>query len=352
MFEKVNPQHPDKVADRIAGAVVDLAYAKSENPKVAAEVLLGHGLCSLQIETSERLTAEELEAIVHRIAGEEVEVRALIVPQDVHLADNQAGAVRCGDNGIFRGCAPTHEQKLLTAIATSIYDRYPTDGKYILNTRKKAEHFDEDYCIYGGGLTICQSHASEKDIKRMLNDFFMEDGVDMTHLNPDERRQKASGMQDSDGKHSEVWGTMIDELYHIGVIKGTRNGEQMTLDSEHMYELEYNINPLGPWTGGTDVDCGATNRKLGSDMGDGVTGGGLHGKDLSKADVSVNIWAYLESIRTGHEVTACCSIGDETVCGIPYRDIVEQARLYIHTLGGFERFAEWGLIRVDRESEK
>ena len=60
MFEKVNPQHPDKVADRIAGAIVDLAYAKSENPKVAAEVLLGHGLCSLQIETSERLTAEVL----------------------------------------------------------------------------------------------------------------------------------------------------------------------------------------------------------------------------------------------------------------------------------------------------
>ena len=71
----------------------------------------------------------------------------------------------------------------------------------------------------------------------------------------------------------------------------------------------------------------------------------MHGKDLSKADVSVNIWAYLESIRTGREVTACCSIGDETVNGIPYRDIVEQARLYIHSLGGFERFAEWGLIR-------
>ena len=32
MFEKVNPCHPDKLADRIAGALVDLAYAKSENP--------------------------------------------------------------------------------------------------------------------------------------------------------------------------------------------------------------------------------------------------------------------------------------------------------------------------------
>ena len=56
------------------------------------------------------------------------------------------------------------------------------------------------------------------------------------------------------------------------------------------------INPLGPWTGGINVDCGCTNRKLGSDMGDGVTGGGLMGKDLSKADVSVNIVCYLKAV--------------------------------------------------------
>ena len=316
MFEKVNPQHPDKVADRIAGAIVDLCYTKSEWPKVAAEVLLGHGLCSLQIETSERLTAEELEAIVHRIAGEEVEVRALIVPQDVHLADNQAGAVRCGDNGIFRGCAPTHEQKLLTAIATSIYERYPTDGKYIIgkympNLKKAIGERGRDQIVPSDedtrsfAVTICQSNATYDEILKTFHDFFEGNGG---------------------GKASP----------HVSTLKGK--------DGLTRYYSAL-INPLGPWTGGPDVDCGATNRKLGSDMGDGVTGGGLHGKDLSKADVSVNIWCYLESIRTGREVTACCSIGDETVNGIPYRDIVEQARLYIHTLGGFERFAEWGLIR-------
>ena len=32
MIEKVNPSHPDKVADRIAGAIVDLAYTKNKNP--------------------------------------------------------------------------------------------------------------------------------------------------------------------------------------------------------------------------------------------------------------------------------------------------------------------------------
>ena len=35
MIEKVNPSHPDKVADRIAGAIVDLAYAYDMNPKIA-----------------------------------------------------------------------------------------------------------------------------------------------------------------------------------------------------------------------------------------------------------------------------------------------------------------------------
>ena len=33
MFEKVNPKHPDKVADRIAGAIVDLAYKRNKTPK-------------------------------------------------------------------------------------------------------------------------------------------------------------------------------------------------------------------------------------------------------------------------------------------------------------------------------
>ncbi|MCD8353321.1 MAG: S-adenosylmethionine synthetase N-terminal domain-containing protein, partial [Clostridiales bacterium] len=51
MIEKVNPSHPDKCADRIAGAIVDLAYSLEDNPKVAVEVLLGHGYCKIMMET-------------------------------------------------------------------------------------------------------------------------------------------------------------------------------------------------------------------------------------------------------------------------------------------------------------
>ena len=105
------------------------------------------------------------------------------------------------------------------------------------------------------------------------------------------------------------------------------------------------VNPLGDWSGGTDVDSGVSNRKLGSDMADSVTGGGLHGKDLSKADVSVNIYAWLKAQETGKPVQLVCAIGDDTVDGVPYAEIVETARRYIQSLGGFEKFAEWGLVR-------
>ena len=260
MIEKVNPSHPDKVADRIAGAIVDLAYAAEENPKIAVEVLIGHGVCHAIIETTAELDKESIAEAIVRIAGE-VLVDLYITKQDKHLSDNQADGFRCGDNGIFKGMPVTGEQKKLSQIARDIFSVYPFDGKYILD---------------GNRLILCQSNAETQHLR---------------------------------------------EIYP---------------DAE--------INPLGDWTGGTDVDTGATNRKLGSDMADSVTGGGLHGKDLSKADVSVNIYAFLKAQETGKPVTLCCAIGDDTVDGRPYAEIVEIAQNYIHSVGGFEKFAEWGLV--------
>ena len=61
MFEKVNPSHPDKIADRIAGAIVDKAYLKNENPKIAVEVLIGHGCANIISESSVHIDKEEIE---------------------------------------------------------------------------------------------------------------------------------------------------------------------------------------------------------------------------------------------------------------------------------------------------
>ena len=80
MFEKVNPAHPDKVADRIAGAVVDIAYDTQIDPKVAVEVLIGHGICHIIAETSAAINREKVTAAVQRIAGD-LEVDLWLFPR-------------------------------------------------------------------------------------------------------------------------------------------------------------------------------------------------------------------------------------------------------------------------------
>ena len=59
-------------------------------------------------------------------------------------------------------------------------------------------------------------------------------------------------------------------------------------------------------------------------MGDTVTGGGLHGKDLSKADVSVNIHAFLKAQKTGKPVKLT-AMQKQTLVGLAAQGILEPA---------------------------
>lgn len=278
MIEKVNIEHIDKVADRIGGAIVDLAYKKQENPKIALEIMIGHRKCFVITETSVHFELQEIQAIVDRmIKGYSIEY--IETPQDIHLAKNQEGQIRCGDNGIFKAYPLTEEEKELSKIARDIYSQYPYDGKYILDDKK---------------LIICQSNAVGNKLK------------------------------------------------------------------EHYDALGYEtiVNPLGDWTGSGDSDVGCGNRKLGSDMGKSVTGGGINLKDISKADVSVNIYCFLKAQELNKTITASCAIGDteitfnvldkegkvENQFTKPYKEITKVAKDYIDSIGGFEKFAEWGLF--------
>lgn len=268
IFEKVNPSHPDKVADRIAGAIVDLAYKKQDSPKVAVEVLIGHNIANIIIESTVDFADDEVISIINRIAGTFAEYNIKVVPQDPILNSNQLVHSRCGDNGIFKGVPTDEAEQYLTNIASLLYDAFHSDGKYIIDTDKN-------------DLIICQSNATCPQIKNIIGD------------------------------------------------------------------TKYNlvINPLGEWTGGLDVDSGATNRKIGSDLGRAATGGGLHGKDLSKADTTLNIYAHILANANNENIEYKCAIGDEYVLGKRYEDILNIANKYIRSLGGFETFAEWGLIR-------
>lgn len=203
MIEKVNPNHPDKIADRIAGAIVDLGYKLQENPKIAVEVLIGHGNCKIIIESSVKYNETDIFDIVYRITQtNDIRVEIILAKQDEYLANNQNGKIRCGDNGIFKGMPITKEQIRLSNIARTLYSDYLSDGKYILD-------------LYGDKLVICQSNAKIEELKKK---------------------------------------------YPTAI-----------------------INPLGDWTGGINVDTGATNRKLGSDMGDSITGGRTTRKRLIKS---------------------------------------------------------------------
>lgn len=275
MFEKVNPAHPDKIADRIAGAIVDIAYSKYTNPHVAVEVLIGHHEIFVIIESDVINIKNDdglITAAINRIAGGEnlENIHISYNLQDKNLNnnqlrpdENQSLEPRCGDNGIFKPSRVDKKDEYLVQLAHEIYQKHPSDGKYLIDNQ--------------GVITICQSNVNAKDLYDEIN-----------------------------------------SLHNKKRVK---------------------INPIGPWSGGTCVDCGATNRKIGSDMGDGATGGGLHGKDLSKADVTMNICAYLFNKEYS------CSIGDKVIDNHEFGYYISAAHDYISSIGGFEKFAEWGLIR-------
>lgn len=270
--EKVSMAHPDKIADRIAGALVDYCYSVEDSPKCAFEVLIGHGCCFVTGETSVHIPADYVKNMATRICGETLEKFEYIeVPQDNCLAMNQRHEeARCGDNGVFAGFPMPDVHFHATAICRLLYAEHPYDGKIVFNKDN-------------GDLTICWSNTTNTEVKDL--------------------------------------------------IPGATS-----------------INPIGLWTGGINVDTGLTGRKLASDFY-GIEyplgGGTMHGKDLSKADCSVNIYCYLLAQETGKEVKAICSIGDKyvNVNGqmIEFTTIIEKAHRYIKQLGGFEKLAEWGL---------
>lgn len=277
MFEKVNPSHPDKVADRIAGSIVDLAYQQEKRPKIAVEVLIGHGKCYIIIEVSSKIDEEKIIENVKRISEyEDIQVTIDQIAQDKRLAVNQQeNEFHCGDNGIFKGMPTTIEQQKLTDLVAKLYKSYPSDGKYIIDLPSKE-------------IISCQSKVTSSEL------------------------------------NSKIWDSTCEPSY---------------------FDWNLKTNPLGYWTGGIDVDSGATNRKLGSDMGDAVTGGGLHGKDLSKADVTLNIVAHLAAQDRLEPFEMKCSIGEWELDGKKYDEYVNIAKEYIDSIGGFEKFAECGLIR-------
>ena len=249
--ESVSPKHPDKLCDRISDAILDAYFEQDPDARVAAETCGGHGVVFVTGEITS--TADvDIPAIVHRIAGDNIEVHTKIVKQSPEIAQgvDTGGA---GDQGIMIGYACDETPELLPRevvlsrrLNQYIYEKHPYDGKTQI-TIAPDDTIDS--------IVASFQNVSHDELEKLVREFIEKEGLT--------------------GK------------------------------------LELHINPAGDWNqGGFDADTGLTGRKLIVDnYGPKIPiGGGCYsGKDPSKVDRSAAYMArkiavdYLKN-RNAHEV--------------------------------------------------
>ncbi len=251
--ESVSPKHPDKLCDQISDAILDAYLAKDPDSRVAAEVCGGHGVVFVTGEITSRASDIDIEKIVHRIAGDDLEVHTKIVKQSPEIAQgvDTGGA---GDQGIMIGYATDETPEMLPKevvlsrnLNKYIYTKYPYDGKTQVTIAPDGSV---------DSIVASFQNVSHDELEAMVKQFIAEN-----HL---------------EGR------------------------------------LELHINPAGDWNqGGFDADTGLTGRKLIVDnYGPAVAiGGGCYsGKDPSKVDRSAAYMArriavdYLKKIKAAERV--------------------------------------------------
>lgn len=250
--ESVSPKHPDKLCDQISDAILDAYLEKDPDARVAAETCGGHGVVFVTGEITSTADDIDIEKIVHRIAGDDIEVHTKIVKQSPEIAQgvDTGGA---GDQGIMIGYATDETPEMLPLevvlsrkLNEYIYAKHPYDGKTQVTIAP-------DGTI--ASIVASFQNVSQAELKELVEEFIKENNL-----------------------------------------KGA---------------LDLHLNPAGDWNqGGFDADTGLTGRKLIVDnYGPRIAiGGGCYsGKDATKVDRSAAYMArkiavdYLRN-RHAHEV--------------------------------------------------
>lgn len=236
--ESVSPKHPDKLCDQISDAILDAYLAQDPAARVAVETCGGHGQVFVTGEVTSTAQNVDVESIVHRIAGDDLQVTVNLVQQSPEIAQgvDTGGA---GDQGIMIGyaCDETPELLPLEVVLARrlnqyIFERYPFDGKTQVTLKFHDPDNTADYEL--ASVVASFQNVPQAELKKLVQAFIKEQGLPG--------------------------------------------------------DPELHINPAGDWQqGGFEADTGLTGRKLIVDnYGPRIPigGGAFSGKDASKVDRS------------------------------------------------------------------
>jgi S-adenosylmethionine synthetase len=322
--ESVSEGHPDKVADQISDAIVDLFLSKDPEARVACETMTttnrvvlageirGQGIMDEGGNWAPGIR-EEIEAAVRGVVREigyeqsgfhwdRLDFANHLHPQSAHIAqgvdagdDKEEGA---GDQGIMFGFACDETPVLMPATL--------------------------DY--------------SQKILKRMAED---RHAGRAPFLEPDAKSQVT--LRFEDGKPAKATAIVVSTQHKPGYDKGEKQAELHAYVKQVVADIlpapllgnetVYHINPTGSFEiGGPDGDAGITGRKIIVDTYGGAAphgGGAFSGKDPTKVDRSAAYAArYLAKNIVAAGLARRCTIQLAYAIGVS-----EPLSLYVDTHG-------------------
>ena len=302
--ESVSEGHPDKVADQISDAIVDLFLSKDPEARIACETLTTTQLVVLageirgkgimdengnwaagvkeEVEATVRRTVKEIGYEQEGFHWETLRFENNLHPQSAHIAQGVDASGNkdegAGDQGIMFGYASTETPDLMPA-------------------------------------TLDYSH---KILQRMAAD---RHAGTAPFLEPDAKSQ-VTLRYDSEGKPSAATAIVVSTQHAKGYDQGEKEAELHAyvksvvadiLPASLLTETEYHINPTGSFEiGGPDGDAGLTGRKIIVDTYGGAAphgGGAFSGKDPTKVDRSAAyITRYLAKNIVAAGLATRCTI--------------------------------------------
>ncbi|MCH4268952.1 MAG: methionine adenosyltransferase [Brevundimonas sp.] len=275
--ESVSEGHPDKVADQISDAIVDLFLSKDPEARVACETLTttnlvvlageirGKGIMDVEGNWApgvEQEIEDTVRGVVRDIGYEQdgfhwktLELQNHLHPQSAHIAqgvdageDKDEGA---GDQGIMFGYASNETPELMPATLAYSHN--------ILKALAEARHSGKE-----PGL--------EPDAKSQVT-LHYEDGRPVRATSIVVSTQHKANLSQS--QVAAIVKPYVEQVLPQGFITA---------------ETEWHINPTGTFViGGPDGDAGLTGRKIIVDTYGGAAphgGGAFSGKDPTKVDRS------------------------------------------------------------------